>query len=103
MRPQLRRALTTTAREGSPQLYGIFFIGPFSLSLVKDEGVALPISSKAVGVAGWPYLGFKGIKAPQLASGVGGLDDHKTAGGVDQDILICTAQRRLAQPPAAVD
>jgi hypothetical protein len=28
-----------------------------------------------------------------------GLDNRKAAGDVDQDILICTAWRRLAQPP----
>jgi hypothetical protein len=40
------------------------------------------------------------MKAPQLAWAWGGLDDRKTAGDVD---LICTARRRLAQPPALVD
>jgi hypothetical protein len=48
--------------------------------LVKDEGVAPPISSKTMGVADRPS---KGSRLPQLVLGVGGLDDRKAAGGVD--------------------
>lgn len=38
------------------------------------------------------------MKAPQLAWAWGGLDDRKTAGEVDQDILICRARETLGPP-----